>query len=225
MSDTTTTRDEVDEILRAAIKIDWADAASANGIADDIFDALPGGDLLARRIRQVVETRGDGADCESYQQMDKLVLWQSDDRSLRLRLHVFHPGFFDRPHNHRWSFVARILTGGYLHSLYGSEDTVGASAGAGHAPRARFARQETPGTQYYLEHSLVHSLSADRIAVSLVLRGPSVKSDYFTWEPAASALVLSRGAAQESTADRTAKAMSDKRFEQVLDTLVREGVA
>ncbi|MEV7010660.1 hypothetical protein [Streptosporangium sp. NPDC051022] len=215
----------IDDVLRAALKIDWTDAGAAYRISGGIFDALEGGgDLLATRIREVIARRGAGGDCESYEQMDKLVLWQSEDRSLRLRLHVFHPGFFDRPHNHRWSFVSRILTGGYLHSLYGSEETVAEQARAGHAPLSRFVRQETPGTQYFLEHSLVHSLSADRVSVSLLLRGPSVKDDYFTWSAAAGRLVQSRGAAQENTADRAAKTMPDARFDQVLDVLVREGI-
>jgi len=40
--------------------------------------------------------------CEHYDILDKIVL-HDDPSGVRVRLHVFLPGYFDRPHNHRWS--------------------------------------------------------------------------------------------------------------------------
>ena len=40
--------------------------------------------------------------CEHYDILDKIVLYR-DGGGVRVRLHVFLPGYFDRPHNHRWS--------------------------------------------------------------------------------------------------------------------------
>jgi hypothetical protein len=54
--------------------------------------------------------------------MRKLVLHDDADLGVRLRLHLYRGGFFDRPHNHRWSFASRILHGGYRHRLFGRDD-------------------------------------------------------------------------------------------------------
>jgi hypothetical protein len=56
--------------------------------------------------------------CEHYDILDKIVL-HSDESGVRLRLHVFLPGYFDRPHNHRWSYASTILRGEYRHYLFG----------------------------------------------------------------------------------------------------------
>lgn len=56
--------------------------------------------------------------CEHYDILDKIVL-HSDESGVRLRLHIFLPGYFDRPHNHRWSYASAILRGEYRHYLFG----------------------------------------------------------------------------------------------------------
>jgi hypothetical protein len=56
--------------------------------------------------------------CEHYDILDKIALY-SDESGVGLRLHVFLPGYFDRPHNHRWSYASTILRGEYRHYLFG----------------------------------------------------------------------------------------------------------
>lgn len=57
--------------------------------------------------------------CEHYDILDKIALY-SDESGVRLRLHVFLPGYFDRPHNHRWSHASMIMRGEYRHYLFGN---------------------------------------------------------------------------------------------------------
>jgi hypothetical protein len=54
--------------------------------------------------------------CEHYDILDKIVLHDAP-AGWRLRLHVFLDGYFDRPHNHRWTYTSRILSGSYAHPL------------------------------------------------------------------------------------------------------------
>jgi len=61
----------------------------------------------------------------TYNFMYKLVLYNAAELAVRLRLHVYQAGFFDRPHNHRWSFASHILRGGYVHRIFGSADQFG----------------------------------------------------------------------------------------------------
>jgi hypothetical protein len=216
----------LDGLLRPAASIDWANVREARRASSALFDRVVAAEgLLSAVVGEVIAARGTGGGCESYPAMDKLVLWASPDRTLRLRLHVFYPGYYDRPHNHRWSFLSRVLSGGYLHALYGTETEVLAEAQAGHAPRVRFAHEEPAGSEYFLDHSLVHSLSADQVTVSLMLRGPSVKDGYFTLDgPATDRIVWSSGAAQEGRTDLAAKAMGEEGFTRAEGVLARIGL-
>lgn len=62
--------------------------------------------------------------CEHYDILDKIVP-HDDHRGWPLRLHVFFPDYFDRPHNHRWTYSSHILRGSYPHTRYGTEDQLG----------------------------------------------------------------------------------------------------
>jgi len=214
-------RRHLDAIIAESGSGDWSDSQAAQRSSSLVLDRILGrqGFLAA----SVAELAGSLRGCESYPYMDKLLLWRSDDGDLRLRLHVFSPGYADRPHNHRWSFASRLLGGAYLHTLYGDEHEVLDNAQRGTAPRARFIHELATGAAYFLHHSQVHSLSTETETVSLVLRGPSRKDDYFTWEEASRRVVWSSGAAREDAADSASKAMDDAGYARVLEALDRLG--
>lgn len=218
------------ELVAGVGEVPWEDGRGALAAVGAVFDEIAADPALLPAL--VADLSGDErGGCESYPCMDKLVLWQSADRSTRLRLHLFTPGYVDRPHNHRWSFVSRILRGGYVHSVYGSEDDVLATVREGVPVRPVLAHDEGAGSQYFLDHSLVHSLRADVVTVSLLLRGPSVKASYFTLDPGAvaetepSGLVLSTGSALEPTDVRASKIMSAERLAAVTALLRDQGLA
>jgi hypothetical protein len=219
----------LDGIVSDAERVGWTDARLARrdlgGIVERIVSAP---ELLADVVGDVLDRRGAAGGCESYPNMDKLVLWSSRDGDLRLRLHLFFPGYADRPHNHRWSFLSRILAGGYLHSLYGTAEDALSRVEQGLPLRVLYAREETAGSTYFLDHTLVHSLRADTVTASLLLRGPAFEDTYFTLlagppgtQPAVD---VSAGAARESPAELSAKAMTDEGFERVRTTLRRLGL-
>lgn len=181
---------------------------------------------LVRELAEVALRSTDAG--ESYPYMDKLVLWRSADGSVRLRLHLFRPGYTDRPHNHRWSFASRILAGGYIHTLYGTADQVLADTRAGAPLRQLWVGTQPQSSSYFLDDQAVHSLRAEHATVSLVLRGPSVKERYFTLLPAAGSatgemrLTWSGGAANESADELLAKRLTivgAKRIRAALEAL------
>ena len=221
----TTAFDVLDGILENAAFIEWADAARAHAATTVIFDRLLAEDeLLATVIHETIASGGSKGDCESFPALDKLVLWQSADRTLRLRLHVFFPGYYDRPHNHRWSFTSRVLCGRYVHSLYGLEDEVWAAAKRGVPPAARYVSEERAGYGYFLDSSLVHSLHTDTVTVTLLLRGPAVKDGYFQFDGAANSVMRGLGAKQEGADERLSKAMTSEGFSRVRTILEQQGV-
>jgi len=208
-------REAVDELFEARSPVDWDDAAGPLELAEAIFDKVAASPETLVSLVEALPLQDGNA--ESFPALDKLVLWQSPDAEVRLRLHVFFPGYADRTHNHRWSFVSRILSGGYVHSLYGAEQDVLRELGGGREPRVVYAGHVQAGSTYFLHHSLVHSLRTDEVAVSLILRGPSTKTDYFTVTPAET--LWSTGAARESSEERAAKAMTTEGRERVLRVL------
>src|SRR6266487_3927526 len=102
--------------------LDWNDLAAVGAASDKLLIAL---DIDRGLLRALAD--GAVADahllrlCEHYDILDKIVL-HDDPAGWRLRLHVFLPGYFDRPHNHRWTYASRILHGSYTHTLYGTDE-------------------------------------------------------------------------------------------------------
>jgi len=98
----------VDRILRAS----FIDGKFDTGIGPVLLDNFPGTDraLLGRLANHITENPALAGLCEHYDILDKLVL-HDDPSGWRLRLHVFLDGYFDRLHNHRWTYASRILPG------------------------------------------------------------------------------------------------------------------
>lgn len=216
------TQARLDALIAEGGPIEWDRPLSAQPRIADIFDRLLAEDgLLGCAVGQL-QDRLEG--CESYPGMDKLVLWQSQDGALRLRLHLFSPGYTDRPHNHRWSFATRVLAGTYLHTVYGSGREVLSRGEQGIAPAPLHVHEVSAGAGYFLDHELVHSLATETHTVSLVLRGPSTRPDYFTWEPAAGEVVWSLGAVRETADQRRDKAMSASGYARTVRLLSETGV-
>ena len=117
--------------------------------------------------------------CEHYDMLDKIVL-HDDESGIRLRLHIFLPGYFDRPHNHRWSYASTILRGEYVHYLFGDAELDEQVAPA--SLRALMVRHEQIGNAYALHHTMVHAVVAEPYTVSLVIRGPAVKDRFLVMD-------------------------------------------
>lgn len=154
--------------------------------------------------------------CEHYDILDKIVL-HSDESGIRLRLHVFLPGYFDRPHNHRWSYASMIMRGEYRHYLFGNttlDETIDPDS-----LTALQVRQEHVGTIYALHHTMVHAVVAAPFTVSLVLRGPAIKDRFLVMDRKTGASWWQYGANQESVTSAAEKQMSLERLANLTASL------
>ena len=160
--------------------------------------------------------------CEHYDILDKIVL-HDDPTGWRLRLHVFLDGYFDRPHNHRWTYTSRILTGSYTHTLYGTDhdftDQIDVAA-----LTPRLVRTEEPGDTYTLHHSMIHSVTAHGQAVTLIVRGPAVKDRFVVTDRLTGKAWWQYGANTESPQAADAKHMSPQHLSECIHSLHRSGV-
>jgi hypothetical protein len=159
--------------------------------------------------------------CEHYDILDKIVL-HSDESGIRLRLHVFLPGYFDRPHNHRWSYASMILRGEYRHYLFGNaslDETIDPGS-----LTALQVRQEHVGTVYALHHTMVHAVVAEPFTVSLVLRGPAIKDRFLVMDRKTGESWWQYGAHQESVASAAEKQMNLERLSSLTVSLREWGL-
>jgi hypothetical protein len=199
-------------LLASLEKVNWDDLPSLRDAAEkaftsltaerwslllDLLDALPANPALTEM-------------CETYDFLDKLVLYNDAEAGYRVRLHVFQSGYFDRPHNHRWSFASMILTGSYLHTQFGADDDFESATMESLQPL--HIRTERPGDWYALHHTAVHSVRAEAGTVSLVLRGPAAKDSFRIIDAPSGASFHVRGAKDESAAERAAKRSAPDRL-------------
>jgi hypothetical protein len=140
--------------------LDWDNLATVTAANDKLLTAL---DSDRTALRELVERAIDNPHllrlCEHYDILDKIVL-HDDPSGWRLRLHVFLSGYFDRPHNHRWTYSSRILHGSYIHALYGTEDQLGNGDIDVAVLQPRMVRTESASDFYTLHHTMIHSVTA-----------------------------------------------------------------
>ncbi|GLY99803.1 hypothetical protein [Actinoplanes sp. NBRC 103695] len=196
--------------------VDWDNTASILTAAEHLFDAVTGHPgLLADLLDHLTGDPALRAMCEGYDFMDKLVLYDSPDHRIRLRLHRYRPGYFDRPHNHRWPFASRILRGTYLHRLYGSDEQFTEDTDPDQLTPL-LERVEHPGSTYALHHTSVHTVQAEADSISLLLRGPAAKDRFLILDKKAGGSFWVYGAAQESPETRTSKIMKPVQLDQTI---------
>jgi len=159
--------------------------------------------------------------CEHYDILDKIVL-HVDESGVRLRMHIFWPGYYDRPHNHRWSYASTILRGQYRHYLFGDAEVNETTEPS--SLKALIVRQEQVGNAYALHHTMVHAVVAEPFTVSLVIRGPAVKDRFLVMDRKTGQSWWQYGAAQEPAEDAARKRMSVERFRELRGQLDEWGV-
>jgi len=207
------------EPLRA---LDWNNIDAVEDATRKALTTLTDDRPLVRDILQHLPGRPDLLGlCEHYDILDKIVLWD-DPSGLRVRLHIFLPGYFDRPHNHRWSYASTILRGEYRHYLFGDvelDETIDPGS-----LDALMVRQEQVGSSYALHHAMVHAVVAEPYTVSLVIRGPAAKDRFLVMDRRTGRSWWQYGARQESAEEAEQKRMTAERLGEMRRLLDEWGV-
>jgi hypothetical protein len=203
--------------------LDWNDLAAVAAASAEVLDRINADRaLLGELTDAVVGNPSLEPLCEHYDILDKIVL-HDDPSGWRLRLHVFLEGYFDRPHNHRWTYTSRILSGRYTHTLYGAdEDFTDEVDVASLTPR--LVRIEEPGDTYTLHHSMIHSVTAHGETVTLIVRGPAVKDRFLVTDRVTGKAWWQYGAASEPAEAAAAKRMTREYLRERIAALRRSGI-
>lgn len=151
-----------------------------NKAAEKIFLSCQTPAQLRKLILDIPNNEELFSSSAHYEGVDKLVLWNSDDKKMQVRLHVYSSRSCNhvndqidiaKAHNHRWNFSTRILSGGYLHTIYRME----LLATGKYSLNPIMIRRESIGSSYTLHHSQYHSITKEPNTVSLIVRGPVEK--------------------------------------------------
>lgn len=195
--------------------IDWDDTGSILAGCTPAFDAITPAVLNGLLETLLADPRLQ-AMCERYDFLDKLVLHDMPDAGVRIRLHLYRDGYYDRPHNHRWSFASRILCGQYGHRIFGTDDAFTEDTDPA-TLRPLCERTETPGSTYALHHASVHTVQASGGTISLLIRGPAAKDRFLILDRAAGGSFWAYGAASETQQQRAAKTMTPAILHDAID--------
>jgi len=202
--------------------LDWNDLTAVTAASTTVLDQLATDRaLLGELTDTVVDNPHVARLCEHYDILDKIVLHDDPD-GWRIRLHVFLDGYFDRPHNHRWTYTSRILTGSYTHVLYGTDQEFTDEVDVA-ALSPRLSRIEEPGDTYTLHHSMIHSVTAHSEAVTLIVRGPAVKDRFVVTDRATGKAWWQYGAATETPEAAAAKRMTNEQLRDRITALHTAG--
>ncbi|MGW6691572.1 hypothetical protein [Streptomyces sp. NPDC054961] len=175
MSTTTAASVATPELLRRLRALDWQNLDSLSvELTELLAELATDGAWLAAAMENLLHTPELRDLSECLAELDKLVLVNDAESGVRIRLHRFRQGYFDRPHNHRFNFGARILAGGYRHTVYGDYPDPEQDFDPAHVVPT-LVRFEGPGSGYVIAHTLVHSVAAEPETLTLTVRGPAQK--------------------------------------------------
>lgn len=196
-----------------SLDADWGIAELPENSIQILHEFLNNKDSVLRMLQSVREDERLFDLCEQLPWCDKVVLHDSAD--YRLRLHLFLPGYEDRPHSHRWSFSSVILSGNYTHFIYGV-DTELVHLKYFRELRPLLIRDEKAGSTYSMHHSLVHSFKAEPYTLSIILRGPSVKEKSLIIDTKDNTINWKYGSNQEEVSTVMKHKMTKERLDFVI---------
>ena len=198
----------MDDLFKPLMAVDWSSLEAVGPTTEKILRTLAADrSALSQLVADLEQNPALLSMCEHYDLLDKLVLFGHPESGFRLRLHLFLPGHFDRPHNHRWTYSSLLLRGGYRHTLYGEDTALSADIDV-RTLQPVMVHEQRAGDFYTLSHRMIHSVIAEPYTVSLIVRGPSVKDRFLVMDRATNQAWWQHGMVQETQDVRAAKVMA-----------------
>jgi hypothetical protein len=207
----------MNDLIEPLIGVDWNDVDGVACAAAPVLENLSTDpSLLREHLKKIRSQKELFALSEHHPGVFDKVVLHDDASGIRVRVHIFLDGYTDAPHDHRWTFASRIVRNSYRHRMYGAVDLETVAADD---LNPIHIRTEKEGDTYVLHHTMVHALEAEPDTVSIIVRGPAVKSRFMVRDLSNRAPVIRVGAADEQPRQAASKRMTRDRFEQVVERL------
>lgn len=156
--------------------IDWNDVAGASRLTQTLIRRFAEDKPLFRKVlHAVIEDPHLWSQCEEEVVEDKIVLWDDEEKGLRIRLRISTAPQQRLAHCHRFSFTNLVLRGSYLHWGY-TLDGEFTEATDPNDFKTVLLHEDRAGDCFTIFHEALHSTPFTQPGtVSLVLRGNPVK--------------------------------------------------
>lgn len=211
-------------LLTTLRAIRWDDMVHVTEILPGVLEELSGSpEWIADALDHLVGDPHLRTLTERLAELDKLVLLDDETSKVRVRMHVFRAGYFDRPHNHRFTFSTRILSGAYMHTVYGDYPDADTTID-GASLKPKLVKREVAGTGYCIEHTLVHSVAADPDTVTLTVRGPAQKDRMLIVDPTDGRTWWVFGAKDETKEEVLARRLDTERLNGIRQLVQKQGI-
>lgn len=216
------------DALDTLVKADWDDVHGLGHLTEPLLRSIVEDGDLPRAFEHVHSDPLLRAACEHDWFFRKICLARDTETGTAIRLHMLAPEDTPVPHNHRASFAALMLAGGYDHLQYdipgewlnpGPDDRP--TAAQIRAVRPTTGRTERPGSFYVLHHTGVHATLVDEGHISLVARGPSRRRRLLMMYPDRGEIEWLYGSVDEDDDALRAKQMTDSVLEEAAQTVLQ----
>lgn len=216
--------EDVRQTLQSRVaRIRWDDIEDVRRVACPLLkEVASDAALLGTLVRQISNDASLRALSESYDLLLKLVLIDFTELRCRLRMHIFLPGNYDRPHNHRWPYATHIVRGRYRHVVFRCPDENATTPQPG-SLNPLLVEEQIQGSGYALHNDAVHAVYADPYTVSLVLRGPPCSERFFVMDQAEGRTWWQYGRASESAEEIELKRLRDSTLQETIVRLQELG--
>jgi len=210
-------------LIETVRSIRWADLSHVTAVLTPLLEELANSpEWIADAMDNLLTDDHLRSLTERLAELDKLVLLDDPESGARVRVHVFRQGYFDRPHNHRFTFGTRILSGSYVHTVYGDFDDRPSLDPAELTPK--LIKRELAGTGYVIQHTLVHSVAADADTITLTVRGPAQKDQMLIIDPKTGRSWPVFGMKDESEEEIMARRLDTPRLESIIELMGKQGI-
>lgn len=165
--------------MAALPTIEWTTIETAYPAVSKALDMLSADkELLTALVHHSWQSDHLRAKCEIHSLDDKIVLWDEPERGYRVRLRLAHTQQYERVHNHRFSFGAKILHGQYEQNLYRSNHELNENAKPEDF-RVVSSRIEPAGSVLCIDHNQLHTTLTPPDTISLMIQSPAKKRKAF----------------------------------------------
>ncbi|MFF9393450.1 hypothetical protein [Streptomyces griseoluteus] len=215
---------KAEALMSSLPTVRWDELERAAEITDAIARRLgDDGALLRTLVARAIRTPELRQKFECHALDDKIVIWDDQEKGLRIRLRLANTEQYERVHNHRYSFTAYILHGAYQHTLYATDQPLDETADVSRF-WPYFVREEPTGRVITLDHEQLHTTITEPETISLMIQSPAQKRRAFMIRRDNGDVWYRYGNADESAERRSEVLMSDERLHHWLSRLEAFGL-
>jgi hypothetical protein len=204
----------VESFLAELPPLNWDDIESVAPIADEVMAKLANDKaLLGELVERARSTPTLFDMCECHDLDDKIVLHNDLKRGYRIRLRLANDDQYERAHNHRFSFAARVLYGTYFQQWYHIDGTPGEQTVPSNVVTL-CRRVEPAGASFTIDGAAFHSTQTSPKTVSLMICGRAERDKTFIINMKSGKVWGKKGRKDETSEEIAACKMPEARFDE-----------